>query len=42
MKNVKKLKAELEYCQSYVPVNGLGKWARSFRVENIASKIGKI
>lgn len=42
MKNLEELKAELEYWQSYEPVNGMGKWARSVRVENIASKIGKI
>lgn len=41
-KKLKELKAELEYWQSYEPVNNMGKWARSVRVESIQSKIQKI
>jgi hypothetical protein len=41
-KELKKLKEELDYWESYEPVNGMGKWARSVRVDRIKSKIQKI
>ena len=39
---IKELKEELEYWKNYEPVNGMGKWARSVRMDSIESKIDRI
>jgi hypothetical protein len=41
-KKIKELKEELEYWKNYEPVNGMGKWARSVRMDSIESKIDRI
>ena len=34
-KSLKELNKELDYWQNYEPVNNMGKWSRSVRVEKI-------
>ncbi len=41
-KTLKKLKEELTEVENMVPVNNMGKWYKSVRIESIKSKIEKI
>ena len=38
-KTLKELNKELDYWENYEPVNNMGKWARSVRVDHIKKKI---
>lgn len=41
-KDLKELKEDLEYWQNYEPVNNMGKWYVSIRIQKLKNKIEKI
>lgn len=41
-KDLKDLKEDLQYCESYVPVNNIGKWYISIRIIKLKNKIKRI
>ena len=41
-KDLKDLKEELQYWKDYVPVNNMGKWYVSIRIDKINNKIKSI
>ena len=41
-KDLKDLKEELQYWQNYIPVNNMGKWYVSIRIQKLKSKIERI
>ena len=41
-KDLKELKDELEYWENYEPVNNMGKWYVSIRINKLKSKIERI
>lgn len=41
-KDLKDLKEDLEYWESYEPVNNMGKWYVSVRISKLKSKIERI
>jgi hypothetical protein len=41
-KDLKELQEELEYWKDYVPVNNMGKWYVSVRIDKINNKIKSI
>ena len=41
-KDLKDLKEELQYWQNYIPVNNMGKWYVSIRIQKLKNKIKRI
>ena len=41
-KDLKELKEELQYWQNYIPVNNMGKWYVSIRIQKLKNKIKRI
>ena len=41
-KDLKELKEELQYWQNYEPVNNMGKWYVSIRIQKLKNKIKRI
>ena len=41
-KDLKELQDELEYWQNYEPVNNMGKWYVSIRIQKLKNKITRI
>ena len=41
-KDLKDLKEELQYWQNYEPVNNMGKWYVSIRIQKLKNKIKRI
>ena len=41
-KDLKDLKEELQYWQNYAPVNNMGKWYVSIRIQKLKNKIKRI
>ena len=41
-KQLKELINELSEIEAYVPVNGIGKWAKQVRIDSLKSKIERI
>ena len=41
-KDLKELKEDLQYWESYSPVNNMGKWYVSIRIQKLKNKIARI
>jgi hypothetical protein len=41
-KELDELKEKLKYYETMIPVNNMGKWARSVAIENYTKKVAKI
>ena len=41
-KDLKDLKEDLQYWQNYEPVNNMGKWYVSIRIQKLKNKIARI